>query len=392
MAAPDPILGLTEQFNQDPNPNKINLGIGVYLDENGINPVLKSVKRAEEMWLAEEKSKNYLGIAGEAQYGELDRELMFGRGHPVLSENRAVTLHTPGGTGALRLGGDFIKGMWPKAAIWMSDPTWANHLGIFAASGLVVNIYPYYDGASQTLRFEEMLSVLERIPEGDAVLIHACCHNPTGLDPAPDQWKTLVALFQRRRLLPFLDFAYQGLGNGVDEDALAVREFGAAGLSFLVAHSYSKCLGLYRERVGALTLVTGSSDEAQRVMSQVKLVARANYSNPPAHGGKVVELVLGDPGLRAQWLEELTAMRERILAMRRLFAATLKELGVQRDFGFLAGQRGMFSFSGISRQEVLRLRKEFGIYLIENGRINVAGMTGENMPYLCNAIAAVLKN
>jgi aromatic-amino-acid transaminase len=390
LAPPDPIIGLTEQFKADPNPNKVNLGVGVYLDEHGVNPVLKAVKQAERMWLAEEKSKDYLAIHGDARFGRLTQELIFGAGSAVVESGRAVTLHTPGGTGALRLGGDFIKTEFPKASVWISEPTWPNHRGVFASAGLAVRSYPYYDPAAHGLRFEALLATLKRAPEGDAVLLHACCHNPTGVDPGAEQWEALVELFQRRALLPFLDLAYQGLGDGVEEDAAPVRRFAEAGLPFLVASSYSKNLGLYRERVGALTLVAETKEEAARVMSRAKLNARASYSNPPAHGGMVAALVMGDATLRREWLAELAEMRERILAMRRLFVRTLGELGVPRDFAFLERQRGMFSFSGLSREEVLRLREEFGVYLIENGRINVAGMTRANMPYLCKAIAAVL--
>jgi aspartate/tyrosine/aromatic aminotransferase len=390
LAPPDSIIGLTEQFKADPNPAKVNLGVGVYLDENGVNPVLKAVKKAEQMWWAEEKSKDYLAIHGDARFGQLTQELVFGAKSPVLAAGRAVTLHSPGGTGALRLAGDFIKTEFPDAQIWISDPTWPNHRGVFAAAGLAVRSYPYYDPATHGLRFEALLDELEQAPEGDAVVLHACCHNPTGVDPTPEQWAALVALFQRRALLPVLDFAYQGLGDGVEEDAAAVRRFAESGLSFLVASSYSKNLGLYRERVGALTLVAATKDEAARVMSRAKLNARVNYSNPPAHGGLVAALVMGDPALRKEWLAELGQMRERILEMRRLFVRTLTELGVARDFSFIAHQRGMFSFSGITKDEVRRLREEFGVYLIENGRINVAGMTRSTMPYLCKAIATVL--
>ncbi|MCZ6749316.1 MAG: aspartate/tyrosine/aromatic aminotransferase [SAR324 cluster bacterium] len=390
QAPVDPILGLNEHFRRDPNPNKVNLGIGVYLNENGASPVFGAVKRAEGMWLAEEKSKDYLGIAGDAQYGLLTQELLFGKEHPVVTGGRAATMHCPGGTGALRLGAEFIHAQYPRAKVWLSDPTWPNHPGVFAAAGLPIESYPYFDRETHGLDFGRMLEALEAIPEGDAVLIHACCHNPTGADLAPDQWRALAELFSRRALLPFLDCAYQGLGNGLEEDTEGLRIVASAGLSFLVANSYSKNLGLYRERTGGLTLVAANGGEARRLMSQVKLNARANYSNPPAHGGMVMQLVLGDPALRALWIEELKAMRERILEMRRLFVRTVKELGVTRDFGFLEHQRGMFSFSGISKDGVNRLREEFSVYLIENGRINVAGMTRANMPYLCRAIAQVL--
>jgi aspartate/tyrosine/aromatic aminotransferase len=390
LAPPDPIIGLTETYKADPNPRKVNLGVGVYLDESGVNPVLKAVKKAERMWLDEEKTKDYLGMAGDARFGQLTQELVFGKDHPALKAGRAVTLHTPGGTGALRLGADFIRTEFPQAGVWISEPTWPNHRGVFQAAGLKVNSYPYYDAASHGLRFDALLEALERAPEGDVFVLHACCHNPTGVDPSPEQWERLLEVFRRRPLLPFLDFAYQGLGDGVEEDAAAVRRFAAAGIPLLVGNSYSKNMGMYRERVGALTLLAGDQEEAGRVMSRVKLNARSNYSNPPAHGGLVAALVMSDPALRREWLAELDQMRARILEMRRLFVVTLKELRVARDFSFLERQRGMFSFSGLSKPEVLRLREEFGVYLIENGRINVAGLTRANIPYACQAIASVL--
>jgi aspartate/tyrosine/aromatic aminotransferase len=391
QAPPDPILGIVEQFKKDPNPRKVNLCIGVYQDASGHNPVLKSVKQAERMWLEQENTKDYLNMAGEDRYGQLVRELVFGKDHPVLKGNRVITLHAPGGTGALRVGADFIHSQMPKAAVWISDPTWPNHRGIFQSGGMTVKSYAYYDAGSHGLAFEALLQALEQVPDGDFVLLHACCHNPTGVDPTPEQWERIVAVFKRRAIIPFLDFAYQGFGDGMDRDAVGVRAFAAAGLEMMVSSSFSKNFGLYRERVGALTVVAGDAAEAARVMSRVKLTVRANYSNPPAHGGKVAEIVLSTPDLRALWEREVEGMRERIHQMRRQFVDSLKAKGVQRDFEFIVHQRGMFSFAGVTPAEVKALKERYGIYLVDNGRINVAGMTPSNMDYLTTAIAEVLK-
>ncbi|MBI4083568.1 MAG: aspartate/tyrosine/aromatic aminotransferase [Candidatus Lambdaproteobacteria bacterium] len=389
MAPADPILGLTEQFKRDPNPNKINLSIGVYQDESGVNPVLKSVKQAERLWQEQEHTKEYLPMPGEQRFGELVRDLVFGARHPLLAQQRAVTVQAPGGTGALRVAADFLYHLTPKAKVWISEPTWPVHRGLFAGAGFAIETYPYYDDARHALRFEELLATLERVPEGDIVLLHACCHNPTGLDPTAAEWQRLAEVFARRPILPLLDFAYQGFGDGLEEDALAVRTFAQADLTLLVTTSLSKNFGLYRERVGALTVVSGSADEAERVFSQLKVSVRTIYSNPPAHGGKVAEIVLCDPALRTQWLAELAEMRERIQAMRHLLVESARKAGVQRKLDFLLEQRGMFSFSGIPKEQVLRLRAEYGIYLMENGRINVAGLTRKSIPYFCQALAAV---
>jgi aspartate/tyrosine/aromatic aminotransferase len=391
MAPPDPILGIVEQFKQSTNPKKVNLCIGVYQDETGANPVLKSVKQAEKMWLELEHTKDYLGMAGEEGLCRAVQEIVFGADSSVVKERRAATLIAPGGTGALRVGADFLHGLLPQAAVWISDPTWPNHRGIFQAGGLAVKTYPYYDDARHGLVFDKMLAALEQVPEGDVVLLHACCHNPTGCDPAPAQWDRIVELFKRRPIVPFLDFAYQGFGQGLEPDAYAVRAFANAGLEMLVASSFSKNFGVYRERVGAITFVTGETAEAARVMSRAKLTVRANYSNPPAHGGKAVELVLSTAELKALWLTEVKGMCARIQQMRRLFVETLKAKGVQDDFSFILGQRGMFSFSGITGAKVQKLKDRYGIYMSDNGRINVAAMTPSTMDYLCTSIAAVLK-
>jgi aspartate/tyrosine/aromatic aminotransferase len=391
MAPPDPILGIVEQFQQSPNPKKVNLCIGVYQDETGANPVLKSVKQAEKVWLERETTKDYLGMAGDENLCRAVQEIVFGADSPVVQEKRAATLIAPGGTGALRVGADFLHGQFPKAAVWLSEPTWPNHRGIFQAGGLGVKTYPYYDDARHGLVFDKLLAALEQVPEGDVVLLHACCHNPTGCDPTPGQWDRIVAVFQRRPMLPFLDFAYQGFGQGIEPDAYAVRAFARAGLELLVASSFSKNFGVYRERVGAITFVTSEPAEAARVMSRAKLTVRANYSNPPAHGGKAVELVLSTAELKALWLTEVKAMCARIQQMRKLFVDTLNAKGVPDDFRFILEQRGMFSFSGITGVKVQKLKDRYGIFMSDNGRINVAAMTPSNMDYLCTSIAAVLK-
>ncbi|HEX7927243.1 MAG TPA: amino acid aminotransferase [bacterium] len=390
QAPPDPILGIVEQFKKDANPKKVNLCIGVFQDETGKNPVLKSVKQAERMWLEQENTKDYLNMAGEETYGRLVQEMIFGKDHPVIKDKRAATLHAPGGTGALRVGADFVHSQMPKAAAWISDPTWPNHKGIFQSAGMEVKTYAYYDAEKHGLALERFLESLEKIPEGDLVVIHACCHNPSGVDPAPAQWDKVVDVFKRRKIVPFLDFAYQGFGDGMEEDSYGVRAFANAGLEMMVSSSFSKNFGLYRERVGALTFVTGDAAEAGKVMSRAKLTVRANYSNPPAHGGKVVEIVLGNPELRKLWEQEVTGMRNRIHQMRRMFVDGLKAKGVKRNFEFIVEQRGMFSFCGVTVDEVQQLKQKYGIYLVDNGRINVAAMTPGNMDYLTTAIAAVL--
>lgn len=391
MAPADPIIGLNELFKSESNPQKVNLTIGVYLNEQGICPVLSSVKQAEKIILEKETTKNYLSIEGEAHYGSLVREQLFGEGHRILKDNLAVTAHTPGGTGALKVAADFVTTQFRGAGAWISDPSWANHSALLSAAGYKVSSYPYLNREQYGLDFEGMLESLERIPEGDLVLLHGCCHNPTGIDPTPAQWDALAELFQRRALIPLIDIAYQGLGDGLEEDAYGVRAFGEAGINMLVATSYSKCFGLYRERTGAVTLVASSRDEAERAMSNLRVCVRTNYSSPPAHGGNIVDTVLSDPELQKLWKSELDAMRERIQCMRRLFVETMKAEGVKRDFSFLNEQKGMFSFTGITGEPVLRLRSEYGVYMLENGRINVAGITPDNIGYLGRSIAAVLK-
>lgn len=390
MAPPDAILGLSEAFKQDPNPEKINLGVGVYKDEQNRTPVLKSVKQAEERLLREESSKSYLSIPGSPAYAACVKQLLFGEGHEILASSRAQTAQTPGGTGALRVAGDFIKQQFPGAAIWLSKPTWANHNAIFAAAGLEVKSYAYYDAVNKSLDFEAMKGALSEAPAGDVVLLHGCCHNPSGIDPDAGQWAELAALTQEKGLLPLFDFAYQGFGRGLEEDAAGLRTFCTPGRELLICSSFSKNFGLYNERVGALTLVGATAEAAAAAFSHVEKAIRSNYSNPPAHGGATVTMILEDATLRAQWIQELAEMRDRIQDMRDSFVATLKAKGVAQDFSFIARQNGMFSFSGLTEAQVKTLREQYAIYIVGSGRINVAGMTPQNMDALCTAIASVL--
>jgi aspartate aminotransferase len=391
-APPDAILGLTEAFERDPNPQKVNLSPGVYRDASGKTPIMRCVKEAEARILREESTKEYLGLQGSQEYGRAVGELVFGRGNPLLKEARVATIQTPGGTGAVRLAADFIKNSFPNANVWLSDPTWPNHPTIFQAAGLGVRSYPYFDPATNGLAFERMYTALQDVPAGDVVLLHACCHNPTGIDPTSEQWARLAEIVAQRRFLPLIDFAYQGLAEGIREDAAGVELLSRTGCELLVANSFSKNFGIYSERVGALSAVCGTSAAASAVLSQLKACARANYSTPPAHGAEIVVAILTDPALRSSWEEEVKAIRDRINGMRQLFVRTLATNGVGRDFSFIVRQRGMFSFSGLTPAQVQRLREEFSIYVVGSGRMNVAGMTEANMKPLCAAIAAVLKN
>lgn len=390
-APPDAILGLTEAFKKDPNPKKVNLGVGVYKDAQGRTPVLASVKQAEERLLQNENSKNYLSIDGSPEYAAAVQELLFGAGHEVLTSGRAVTAQAPGGTGALRIAADFIARMFPGKRVWLSDPTWPNHPSVFKAAGLEVGTYPYFDAAANGVKFDAMLAAIKAMPAGDVLLLHGCCHNPTGADLSVAQWQQIAAVVAERKLLPLVDFAYQGFGDGLDEDAVGMRAMCQPGQEVLIASSFSKNFGLYNERVGALTLVANTPAAAELALGHIKLAIRANYSNPPSHGAAIVTTILRDPALRAQWEGEVTEMRDRINQMRHLFVETLNEKGVTQDFSFIANQRGMFSFSGLTPDHVKALREQFGVYIVGSGRISVAGMTEGNMDYLCAAIAAVLK-
>ncbi|WP_087018810.1 amino acid aminotransferase [Thaumasiovibrio subtropicus] len=391
VAAPaDPILGLTEEFKNDSRPEKINLGVGIYKDESGNTPVLGTVKKAEAILLEKETTKSYLSIPGTAEYGLAVQQLLFGADATIIADKRAQTAQAPGGTGALRLAAEFIKRQLGDVKVWISNPTWANHNGVFTAAGLETVQYGYYDAASKDMDFAAMLNDLQGASEGDIVLLHGCCHNPTGIDPDADQWQQLAALVAEKKLLPLFDFAYQGFARGVEEDAAGLRIFAAQCEELLVASSFSKNFGLYNERVGAFTLVAKDNATATTAFSQVKSIARVIYSNPPAHGAAIVTEILNDTALRAEWEQEVAEMRDRIQEMRTLFVSTLKELGVDADFSFIERQNGMFSFSGLNKTQVQRLKEEFAIYIVGSGRISVAGMTKANMLPLCKGIAAVL--
>lgn len=390
-AAPaDPILGLTDAFKKDTNPEKINLGVGVYQNNDGVTPVLKCVKNAEKALVEEETSKSYLPINGMPEFGRLTRELIFGQNHEFVDGGRAVSCHCPGGTGALRIACDFIKQQNLSSKVWISDPTWVNHYQIATAAGLSFEKYTYYDSAKHGLAFDAMMECLNKASEGEVVLLHACCHNPTGIDPTDEQWEIISKTLADKKLLPLIDFAYQGFGNGIVEDARGIRAIAKYHQEFLIASSFSKNLGLYNERVGALTIVSATKEDATRVLSQLKIAVRTAISNPPAHGEKVVVKVLSDATLRAQWQDELAEMRNRIRTMRELLVAKLKEAGAG-DFNFIVEQNGMFSFSGLNKAQVERLKNEFAIYIVGSGRICLAGITTNNIDKLVKAITAVVK-
>ncbi len=389
-APPDPILGLTAAFSEDPNPAKINLSVGVYKDGSGKTPILGSVRRAEERLLASEDTKTYLPIGGGPEYAAAVLGLVFGADHEVVTSRRAVTVHTPGGTGGLRLGGDFVHKLFPDSRIWMSEPTWANHPNVFKHAGMAVETYPYFDPATNGLDFEAMLDALKQVPEGDVVLLHGCCHNPSGIDPSVEQWARIGDAAEVCGWIPFVDFAYQGLGDGLEKDGQGLLALVRPGCEMVVSSSFSKNFGLYNERVGALTLVAQSEAVAEVVKSQLLICIRTNYSNPPAHGAAIVTAILSDPGLRSEWEGEVREMCNRINKMRALFVKTLQDKGVGRDFSFITKQKGMFSFSGLTPEQVEILRDKHAIYIVGSGRINVAGMTQVNMGPLCDAIAEVL--
>jgi aromatic-amino-acid transaminase len=390
LAPADPILGLTDAFVADKNPNKVNLGVGVYQDESGKVPVLSVVREAERRWYEKEDSKAYLPIDGLVSYRQQVQNLLFGRDSQLVKDGRVVTAQALGGTGALKLGADFLRRFLPQSELYISKPSWENHRALFEAAGFAVKEYPYYQPETHGLDFPAMREALERLPENAIVVLHACCHNPTGVDLTAAQWDEVVEIARARSLVPFIDFAYQGFGDGILEDAVAVRAFAGSGVPFLIASSFSKSFSLYRERVGAVCFVTKDADEAKRVTSQLKRVVRTNYSNPSSHGGQIVALVLGDPELLARWEVELAEMRTRIQSMRKLFVQKLQERGIKRDFGFIANQKGMFSYSGIELEAVRRLRSDFGIYIVDSGRICVAAMNENNIGPIADAIAKVL--
>ena len=400
LSPPDPILGLSEAFRSDPDPRKINLAVGVYKDEAGQTPVLAAVKDAERRLVEQETTKGYLSIEGSAAYGRAVRGLLFGGAAefgPLLDDaedgGRAWTAHTPGGTGALRVAADYLKENHPDATVHLSDPTWANHAGIFHAAGLATQTYRYFDPDANALDFAGMRGALEQMSAGDVVLLHGCCHNPTGVDPSAPQWGEIAAVVAERGVLPLIDFAYQGFGEGLEEDAAGLRAVAQRCPELLVCSSFSKNFGLYRDRVGALTVVAGQPAQARAVGSQVRTAIRRNYSNPPAHGGEVVRVILGDEALTQQWREELTEMRRRINGMRQAFAQGLDQRGVSlspRGNGFIGQQNGMFTLSGLTPEQVKQLRDQHSIYIVGSGRINVAGMTRDNLPVLCDAVQQVV--
>ena len=391
QAAPaDPILGLGESFKAETRDNKINLGIGVYKDANGLTPIVKAVKTAEKRLLETENSKNYLTIDGVAAYNQFTQELLFGANSEILSSKRAKTAQSLGGTGALRVAAEFIKRQTNAQNVWISSPTWPNHNAIFNAVGITIRNYRYYNEETHALDWDNMLADLSHADAGDVVLLHGCCHNPTGIDPTPAQWKQLAELSVKNGWLPLFDFAYQGLANGLEEDAQGLRAFAANHKELLIASSYSKNFGLYNERVGAFTIVAADQVTAETAFSQVKSIIRTLYSNPSSHGAHAVALVLGDAELKTDWINELAGMRDRIKTMRQRFVDLLKEYGAEQDFSFIIEQNGMFSFSGLSPEQVDRLKDEFAIYAVRSGRINVAGITEDNIRYLCESIVKVL--
>ena len=390
MAPRDPILGITEAYNADTNPNKVNLGVGVYYDDNGKVPLLECVQRAEAQLMATATPRTYLPIEGLAAYDKAVQQLVFGADSKVIAEKRAITAQAIGGTGALKLGADFLKRFAPDAQVWISDPSWENHRALFESAGFVVNNYPYYDAATHGVNFDGMLTCLKSIPSGSIVVLHACCHNPTGADLTSDQWTKVIDIVTTRKLVPFLDMAYQGFGEGIEADGLVVRRFTAAGGPLFVSNSFSKSFSLYGERVGALSIVATSSEEAARVLSQLKRVVRTNYSNPPTHGGKVVATVLANPELRALWEKELAAMRVRIRTTRELLVDLLTKKAPGHDFSFVKKQCGMFSYSGLTKEQVNQLRNNNAIYAVDTGRICVAALNSKNIQAVVDAISQVL--
>ena len=389
MAPRDPILGLNEQFNADPNPAKVNLGVGVYYDDEGKLPLLKCVAQAEKQMVETPKARGYLPIDGIAAYDKAVQGLVFGADSDAVKAGRIATAQAVGGTGGLKVGADFLKRVDPNATVLISDPSWENHRALFEGAGFPVETYPYYDAARRGIDFHGMLTALDRASPGTIVVLHACCHNPTGYDITLDQWKQVIATVKLRALVPFLDMAYQGFGEGIAEDGAVIGLFMAGGLDFFVSTSFSKSFSLYGERVGALSVVCESKDEADRVLSQLKRVIRTNYSNPPTHGAQVVATVLTTPALRALWEEELAGMRLRIKQIRRALQDKLTAAGVKQDMSFITQQKGMFSYSGLDKDQMQRLRGEFGVYGVDSGRICVAALNSKNIDAVVSAIAKV---
>jgi aromatic-amino-acid transaminase len=390
MAPRDPILGINEAFAADTNPNKVNLGVGVYYNDSGKLPLLQCVQAAEKTMMDAPAARGYLPIDGIAAYDAAVKGLVFGADSEPVKSGRVATVQCIGGTGGLKVGADFLKKLNPHATVLISDPSWENHRALFNSAGFVVDSHPYYDAAKRGVNFEGMLAALNAASAGTIVLLHACCHNPTGYDITPAQWDQVVAVVKAKGLVPFLDMAYQGFGFGLKEDGAAVQKFVDAGLTFFVSTSFSKSFSLYGERVGALSVMCASKEEADRVLSQLKIVIRTNYSNPPIHGGAVVAAVLNTPSLRAMWEQELAEMRVRIKAMRQKLVDGLKAAGVKQDMSFITTQIGMFSYSGLTKDQMVRLRTEFGVYGTDTGRMCVAALNSQNIDHVCAAIAKVI--
>jgi len=386
----DPILGLLTQYREDTHPQKVDLGVGVYKDPTGVTPILSCVKKAEKFRLDTETTKVYIGPTGSPQFNTLMTELAFGAGHSAIIANRIRTVSTPGGTGALRVAGDFIKRCNPNAVLWVSDPTWANHIGLFEAAGITVKTYPYYDYDSKSLKFDEMLAALSQVSPDDVVLFHACCHNPSGMDLTTEQWDKVVALTKDQGFTPLIDMAYQGFGDGVEIDAYGVRHMAAAVDNMILCSSCSKNFGLYRERIGSCSVIARDAHTANVAQSVLLYVVRCLYSMPPAHGAAIVETILGSAELTQEWLDELKVMRDRINGNRAILVDKLKANGVDRNFSFIARQKGMFSFLGVNPEQVARLQKEFSIYMVGSSRISIAGISEDNVDYLAQSIAKVL--
>jgi aromatic-amino-acid transaminase len=390
MAPRDPILGLNEQFNADTNPAKVNLGVGVYFDDNGKLPLLACVQAAEKTMMEKPTARGYLPIDGIVAYDNAVKALVFGADSEPVTSGRVATVQAIGGTGGLKVGADFLKRLNPNAKVLISDPSWENHRALFTNAGFDVDTYAYYDAAKRGVDFEGLLASLNAVAPGTIIVLHACCHNPTGYDITPAQWDQVIAVVKAKELTPFLDMAYQGFGYGISEDGAVIQKFVAAGLNFFVSTSFSKSFSLYGERVGGLSVLCKDKEEAGRVLSQLKVVIRTNYSNPPTHGGAVVAAVLGNPELRALWEKELGEMRVRIKAMRQKLVDGLKAAGVKQDMSFITSQIGMFSYSGLSKEQMVRLRTEFGIYGTDTGRMCVAALNSKNIDYVCASIAKVV--
>ena len=390
MAPRDPILGLNEQYNADPNPAKVNLGVGVYFDDQGKLPLLQCVRAAEQAMMEKPAPRGYLPIDGIAAYDTGVKSLVFGADSDVVQSGRVATVQAIGGTGALRIGADFLKKVSPNARVLISDPSWENHRALFTQAGFTVGTYRYYDAANRGINFAGFLADLQAAPAETIVVLHACCHNPTGYDITPAQWDEVVQVVKSRKLTAFLDMAYQGFGHGIAEDGAVVGKFVAAGVNFFVSTSFSKSFSLYGERVGALSVVCQSKEEAGRVLSQLKIAIRTNYSNPPTHGAAVVAAVLNTPALRQQWEQELGAMRVRIKQMRQALVEGLQAAGIEQDMSFVTRQIGMFSYSGLSKEQMVRLRSEYGVYGTDTGRMCVAALNSGNIAYVCESIAKVL--